>query len=74
MLSAFFFIKSQRAELPVTTRTDQDAFHKTLLERIVDMDIPLSVVENAKFGAWMSLTTFVASKLLLRDRIRNWIL
>ena len=57
-------------------KTDQQAFQKVLLEWIVDMHIPFSVVENAKFQAWMRTTTPAISILLPKDgdTIRNWIL
>lgn len=76
-LEAAFQNSSTRSELStLITRTNQNEFHKTLLEWIVDMHIPFLVVENLRFQAWMKTTTPVAVRLLPKDgdTIRSWIL
>ena len=72
--SAFQRIPSSITSL--VTRTGQEAFCKALLEWIVDMHIPFSVVENKKFQVLVSTAISAASRLLPKDgnTIRNWIL
>lgn len=57
-------------------KTDQDAFRTALLDWIVDMHMPFSVVENTKFQRLMHTSSSSTSRFLPRDgdTIRSWIL